>query len=109
MTGELLLDRRSVDRVAVASRVIVRPIGGFNQKVELADVSIEGCRVELVDSAEPGDILITRFPELEPLVGLVKWDDGRTAGMKFSRRIHPAVFDALVARLPANQRHQEPM
>ena len=105
MNDELALDRRACGRVDVASSITLRPIGGFNHEVAVFDLSIAGCRVELVEEAETGEPLIARFPQLEPLVGAVRWKAGRSAGLEFSRRMHPAVFDALVARLPRIQRH----
>lgn len=99
LDDELLLDRRAVDRVAVASNITVRPIGGFNHQVRIDDVSIAGCRVEMVEEAEIGEPLIARFPQLEPLVGEVRWKAGATAGLEFTRTVHPAVLDALVGRL----------
>jgi hypothetical protein len=99
LTSELLLDRRECERVEVASSITVRPIGGYNHQVRLDDVSTAGCRVELIEATELGDPLIARFPQLEPLVGEVRWKDGATAGLQFSRRMHPAVLDALVTRL----------
>lgn len=99
MMDELLLDRRCVDRVPVASNITLRPIGGFNHQVRIDDVSTAGCRVEMVEEAEIGEPLIARFPQLEPLVGAVRWKCGATAGLEFSRAVHPAVLDALVGRL----------
>jgi len=99
LTDELLLDRRRFERAAVGSLIRVRPIGGFYHQVRVDDVSTAGCRVELVEDMELGEPLITRFPQLEPLVGAVRWKDGATSGLQFSRRMHPAVLDALVARL----------
>ena len=99
MTDELLLDRRGGDRVGVASAITVRPIGGFNHQVRIDDLSTGGCRVELVEEIEVGEPLIARFPQLEPLVGAVRWKQGALTGLEFSRRMHPAVLDALAARL----------
>ena len=99
LNDELVLDRRDCDRAAVESTITVRPIGGFNHQVRLDDLSRTGCRVELVEATEIGETLITRFPQLEPLVGELRWKKGAAAGLKFSRRIHPAVLDALMTRL----------
>jgi hypothetical protein len=99
LSDELLLDRRKCERTGVASAITVRPIGGFNHQVRVDDVSWAGCRVELVEEIELGEPLITRFPQLEPLVGSVRWKQGAAAGLEFTRRMHPAVLDALVARL----------
>src|SRR6478672_5112491 len=100
LTDELILERRSCERAAVASTISVRPIGGFNYQARLDDVSRAGCRVELVEQAELGEPLIARFPQLEPMVGEVRWLDGPIAGLQFARPMHPAVLDAVVARLP---------
>jgi hypothetical protein len=99
LTDELLLDRRGCDRVAIAAAITVRPLGGFNHEVRVDDVSTAGCRVELVEAIELGEPLITRFPQLEPLVGAIRWKQGAIAGLEFSRRMHPAVLDALITRL----------
>jgi hypothetical protein len=99
LNDELLLDRRCCERVGVASSIRLRPIGGFNHEVELADLSTAGCRVGLVEEVELGEPLIARFPQLEPLVGEVRWKAGAVAGLEFSRRMHPAVLAALVTRL----------
>lgn len=100
LTDELVLDRRRCARVPVASTINLRPIGAINYEVELHDLSIAGCRVELVESSAIGESLIARFPQLEPLVGELRWADGATAGIEFSRPMHPAVLDAVMIRLP---------
>jgi hypothetical protein len=98
-SDELMLDRRRFARVAVASTLMIRPIGGFNYQAQLDQVSAAGCRVELVEEAELGEPLIARFPQLEPLVGEVRWKEGPMAGLEFTRPMHSAVLDALVTRL----------
>ncbi len=99
MTEELLLDRRESARAVISSSITLRPIGGVNHEVALHDLSTAGCCIEVVESAGLGEPLIARFPQLEPLVGSLKWIDGPTAGMQFERRIHPAVFYDLLIRL----------
>lgn len=97
--GELALDRRAHRRLGLASRVVIRPIGGFNCEVRLDDASAAGCRVEMVEPVDVGESLIARFPELEPLVAKVCWTKQTTAGLYFNKSMHPAVFDALLTRL----------
>jgi hypothetical protein len=96
-------ERRSVARVMLSSEVIVRRIGGFNFEVALSDVSTHGCRVQLLEPCQAGDLAITRFPRLEPLGSRVCWARGVTAGMQFHTSIHPAVFESLVARLSGDE------
>jgi hypothetical protein len=98
--GELALDRRAHRRLALASRVVIRPIGGFNCEVTLDDASAAGCRVEMIEPVDVGESLIARFPELEPLVARVCWTKQTTAGLSFGKSMHPAVFDSLLTRLP---------
>lgn len=100
LNEELTLDRRDFPRIVVESTISVRPIGAFTYQVRLHDLSIAGCRVELVEDAEIGEPMIARFPQLEPVVGAIRWKGGASAGLEFARPIHPAVLDALVSRLP---------
>jgi hypothetical protein len=93
-------ERRRFSRVSVPSEIVVRRIGGFNFQVSLKDISSGGCRVEMIEPCQLGDPLIARRPELEPLGSRVCWGDGTITGVEFLRPIHPAVFDALLARMP---------
>ena len=96
----MVLDRRrSARRALLGSELRVRRIGGFNFQAGLKDVSTDGCRIELIEECEPGEDVIARFPELEPLGAWVRWTLGVTAGIEFMRPIHPAVFNALLGRL----------
>ncbi|HEX6783561.1 MAG TPA: PilZ domain-containing protein [Sphingomicrobium sp.] len=93
-------ERRQSERVTLDSSVIVRRVGGFNFEVALQDLSTGGCRVRMLEPAEVGDPVIARLPQLEPLGSRVSWAEGTTTGMQFLAKIHPAVFDALLTRLP---------
>ena len=93
------VERRRCGREAVASEVQVRRLGGFTFEVALTDVSLAGCRVEMLEPCQVGDHAITRFPHLEPLGSRVCWANGTVTGMQFSTAIHPAVFDMLLSRL----------
>jgi hypothetical protein len=93
--------RRRQPRSPIGGEVSVRRIGSFNFQAALRDVSIGGCRVEMLEPCEIGDRVVTRFPELEPLGARVCWSAGATAGVEFHNSVHPAVFDALLIRLRA--------
>jgi hypothetical protein len=96
-------ERRGSGRIALDSNIIVRRVGSFNFEVALRDVSVGGCRVELLEPSDVGDPVIARFPQLEPLGSRVCWSQGTTTGVQFLTSIHPAVFDALLSRLPATK------
>jgi hypothetical protein len=97
--GELGLERRHCERIGLASQLLLRPVGGFNCEVRLDNVSVAGCQVELIEPAEPGETMIARFPQLEPIGADVRWSQGTTAGLRFSRPMHSAVLDSLLERL----------
>jgi hypothetical protein len=94
-------ERRRTGRVPVNSNIVVRRLGGFNFEVALRDISSGGCRVEMIEPSEVGDPVIARLPQLEPLGSRVCWAEGITTGVQFLTNLHPAVFDALLTRLPA--------
>ena len=93
-------ERRQSRRVATHSQLLVRRIGGFNFNVALKDISAGGCRVEMLEPSQVGDRVIARLPRLEPLGSCVKWAEGTTTGIAFLGKMHPAVFELVLARLP---------
>ena len=90
---------RQSERVALAAVVTLRRHGGPSFRVNVFDASPEGCRIDFVDRPLADEHLSIRFEGLEALEGEVCWIDQHCAGLKFSRAIHPAVFDLLVERL----------
>jgi hypothetical protein len=99
LMDELTLDRRSRTRAVLSSTIGLRPIGGVNHEVALHDLSASGCCVEVVESIEPGEPVIARFPQLEPIVGELRWVRGPVAGLAFNRPMHEAVFYDVLGRL----------
>ena len=90
-------DRHELDRACVC----IRRIGGFNFLVQLRDVSLGGCGIELIEPYEVGDEVIARFKKLDPFGARVCWTGRSAAGIEFHRAIHPAVFENLLGRLIA--------
>jgi hypothetical protein len=95
-------ERRCSERHELQSEVTVRKIGGFNFEVALSNLSSGGCRVKLLEAGEVGESVIARFPQLEPLGSRICWTDGPETGVEFNNRIHPAVLDLLISRLPGD-------
>ena len=90
---------RRHERIAVNGEVTMRRSGRVNFKVQVYDLSPEGCRAEFVDRPEIHEKLWIRLEGLEALEASVRWIVGAKTGLKFSNAIHPAVFDLLTARL----------
>jgi hypothetical protein len=83
----------------VSGEVTMRRAGRANFKVHVYDLSPDGCKAEFVDRPGLHEQLWIRFDGIEALEANVRWVAGAKTGLKFSRAIHPAVFDILAARL----------
>lgn len=90
---------RRGDRQSLTAEVSLRRLGMLNYRVRVYDISPEGCKVELVDKPRLGEHVLVKFEALEALECEVCWIDGMAAGLRFEKRIHPAVFALLIERL----------
>ena len=90
--------RRS-ERVSLSAEVTLRRRGMTNFRVSVGDASPEGCKVELVERPSAGEHVLVKFDGIEAMDAEVCWLEGFTAGLRFVRPMHPAVFDLLVERL----------
>lgn len=90
---------RNIQRRNATTQVELRRIGQLKFTVNVHDVSLTGCRVELVERPRVGEVMQIKFPGLEVLDATVCWVDGFVAGLQFNRPFHPAVFDLLMARI----------
>lgn len=90
---------RSHVRVSMSADVRLRRIGGPNFTVTLRDISLDGCKVDMVERPRVGEALQVIVPGLATLDARVRWLDGFVAGLEFDQPFHPAVFDMLVERL----------
>jgi hypothetical protein len=98
-SAESMHHPRQVERVCISAEVSFRRPGRFNFRVWLKDLSPNGCKIEFVERPQLGEHVWIRFEGLEGLEGEVCWIEGRSAGVRFIRHIHPAVFDLLIDRL----------
>ena len=90
---------RQSDRVAVAADISLRRIGRSTFRVNVSDLSPEGCKVLLVERPAKDERVLVKFDGLEVLEAGVCWVEGFTAGLSFEKPMHPAVFDLLIERL----------
>jgi hypothetical protein len=92
---------RRFQRVGLTAEVRLRRLGKANFQVAVADASPDGCKVELVERPAVGEHVLVKFDGLEALEAEVCWVEEFTAGLRFEKPMHPAVFDLLVERLNA--------
>ena len=90
---------RQSGRVPLEAEITVRRAGFPNFRVQIDDISTDGCRIEFVDRPNLRERVWVKFDGLTSLEGSVVWVKAHSAGIKFDHAIHPAVFDDLIARL----------
>jgi hypothetical protein len=90
---------RRHERVSVAGEVTMRRAGKLNFRVHIFDLSPDGCKAEFVERPELGEQLWIKFDGIEALEASARWIASSKMGLKFTRSLHPAVFDLLAARL----------
>jgi hypothetical protein len=90
---------RRHDRIQVKAEVTLRRVGKLGFRVRLFDLSPAGCKAEFVDRPEFGEQVWMKFDGMESLEGAICWVAGTSAGIRFARPIHDAVFSLLLDRL----------
>lgn len=95
--------RRS-ERIALTAEVGLRHSGRSNYRVRVLDLSPDGCRIELVERPNVDDHVWIKFDGIEALEAKVCWIADFKAGVRYTKPIHPAVFDLLLARFRGEAR-----
>jgi len=90
---------RRAERVPLHADIDFRRTGEHRWRVNIMDLSPEGCRVEVPVRVQPEDVIWITFPGLEALQGKVCWVKEWVAGVEFDRPLHPAVFDMVEQRM----------
>lgn len=90
-------EQRRAHRRAVGFRAGMRPAGLPQFEVDLVDLSTAGFRAETRFILSPGARVWLTLPTLEALEAVVAWRDKLRYGCAFSKPLHPAVFDHIIA------------
>lgn len=90
--------RRSA-RVPLNCEVDFKRHGGSRYRVELLDLSTQGCCLAPPIRVDKGDSISLRIPGMAAIHGEVAWVRGWRAGILFDQPFHQAVFDSVVRRL----------
>lgn len=90
---------RGHERFPLTAEVSMRRLGKANYRLGVFDMSRDGCKVEFVERLRTGEHVLIKFEGLEIMDAEVCWIEGFRGGLRFEKRIHPAVFDMLIARL----------
>ena len=90
---------RQSGRVPLEAEITMRRAGFPNFRVNIDDISLEGCRIEFVDRPNLDERVWVKLEGLAAIEGSVVWVKEHSAGVQFDHAIHPAVFDDLIGRL----------
>ncbi|HEV2595862.1 MAG TPA: PilZ domain-containing protein [Sphingomicrobium sp.] len=92
------IERRAT-RTQVTGEIRLRAAGRSNYRVQVLDLSTDGCKVEMIERLSVGDQMLVKFEGLEMIGATVVWVENHLGGLRFERPFHPAVLDMLRARL----------
>ncbi len=90
---------RAAERNPVALEGSLRRLGMGNYRVNVFDLSPQGCKVELVERPRVGEHVLLKFDRMDVMDAEVCWVQEHFAGLRFERSIHDAVFALLMKRL----------
>lgn len=90
---------RKAERVPIQADIDFRRTGEHRWRVNVHDISPEGCRVELPVRVSPGDTIWVTFPGIEAILAKIRWVEEWIAGIEFDRPLYPAVFDMVEQRM----------
>jgi hypothetical protein len=90
--------KRAAERVELKIQASMRRIGMGNYRVNVSDLSPDGCKVELVERPRVGEHVMIKFDAIEAISAEVCWVQEYFAGLRFERPIHEAVFELMFAR-----------
>jgi hypothetical protein len=92
------LGSREASRQAIRMIVLARK-GHRRQAAEARDLALGGVRLRTLNPLRVGSVYWLKIGSLEALEVTVIWVDRFNAGCQFTKPIHPAVFEALIAAL----------
>jgi hypothetical protein len=90
-------ENRRALRKAVKMRAHLRDRGTTRFEIDIVDLSTTGFRAETSFTLWPGTSVWLTLPGLAGLEAVVAWRDKYRYGCAFTKPLHPAVFDHIIA------------
>jgi len=90
---------RKSARVPLQAEVQLRRSGQHHYRVNVFDISPEGCKVEIVERPRLDETVWVKFHGYDAIQSSVCWVEGHAAGIEFERPIYPSIFEMMVSRL----------
>ena len=90
---------RRAERVLLRADIDFRRAGDHRYRVNIFDLSPEGCRIESPIIVSQGDIIWISLPGLESIEAEVCWVKEWIVGVEFTRPLYPSVFEMVRDRM----------
>ena len=90
---------RQSERRNLSCEVEFRRRGDVAYRVDLINLSPEGCHISAPVMLQADDDVWLRIPNMEAIPGKVVWAKDWDVGVLFEKPFHPAVLDMVIARL----------
>ena len=90
---------RKAERIPLIADIDFRRTGEHRWRVNVLDISREGCRLELPVRVKIDDMIWVTVPGLEAIQGKVCRVKEWVAGIEFTRPLYPAVFDMIERKM----------
>jgi hypothetical protein len=90
---------RKSARVPLQAEVQLRRPGQHHYRVNVFDISPEGCKHEFVERPRLDETVWVKFDGYDAIQSSVCWVEGHSAGIEFERPIYPSIFEMMIARL----------
>ena len=94
---------RKAERVSLQADIDFRRTGEHRWRVNIHDISPQGCRVEVPVRVKPDDTIWISLPGLETIQARVCWVKDWAAGVEFERPLHQAVFEMVEQRMRSGE------
>jgi hypothetical protein len=94
---------RKAERVPLQADIDFRRAGEHRWRVNIHDISPQGCRVEVPVRVKPDDTIWISLPGLEAIQAKVCWVKEWVAGVEFERPLHRAVFEMVEQRMRSGE------
>ncbi|MCT2558609.1 PilZ domain-containing protein [Tsuneonella sp. YG55] len=93
------VEQREDIRAPLEVAISVRERGGHKMPATMLDLSCAGCRIKGAPLTRGTEDIWVRIPGLESLPARICWAEEGANGLEFERKLHPAVFQRMIAIL----------
>jgi hypothetical protein len=96
---EVRAERRAAGRIMVQLAAAAREPGQEKVDVQIVDISLQGCRIEMLCTCFAEQWVLLAIPGLTPQFSRIVWQEPGFAGLEFGSPLSQSAFDGLIERV----------